>query len=68
MFKVFNIKSPLGLATIEICLSKKFETDLINVDVIAYGNWYCNQFKTYKECLDWVREMFYIKKKGKENG
>lgn len=69
MFRVFHIKSPLGLSTIKICISKPKNAYQYAVDVLAYGQWYCNAFPTIKECLKWVRQTFYItKKKGNNNG
>lgn len=67
MFRVFRIKSPLGLSKIEICISKPKDGYQYAVDVLAYSRWYCNAFPTTKECLKWVRQTFYVTKRKENN-
>ena len=56
MFKIIKIKSPI--ATKEISISKQKGQYYYTVDIISYGNWDCTQFKTIKECFNYIRHIF----------
>lgn len=62
MIKFFNIRT---LSTHDICIHKPTKKDLWTVDILAYGEWYTKQFKTLKECFNFIRQIF---KKEKTNG
>lgn len=65
MFRNFKLKSPI--ATKEVVISHRSKNDLYYVNIIAYGNWVTMQFFTLKDCFNYIREYFNLKK-GKENG
>ena len=65
MFKVFELKSPV--ATKEICIIKQKSNIFYLITIIAYGSCYTKQYKTLKECFNYIRETFNIKK-GNKNG
>lgn len=65
MFKIFTLKSPI--ATKEICISKQKDDLFYLITIVAYESCYSKQCKTLKDCFNYIRETFNIKK-GKENG
>ncbi len=64
MFRKIIFKSPI--ATKEIFIDKQ-KDDLYCVDIIAYGNWDATNFKTLKECFNYIRTYFNLQK-GNNNG
>lgn len=61
MFKIFTLKNPI--ATKEICISKQKGDIFYLITIIAYGSCYTKQSKTLKECFNYIRETFNIKKR-----
>ena len=62
MIKFFNIRT---LSTHSICVHKPTKNDLWTVDIVHYGEWYSKQFRTLKECFNFIRLIFG---KEKNNG
>ena len=56
----FTFQSPV--ATKEIEISKPDESDVYFVDIVAYGRLDQKQCNTLKDCFDYIREYFNMKK------
>ena len=54
----FTLKSPI--ATKEIAITKP--KDIYFVDIVAYGRLDQKQCNTLKDCFDYIREYFNMKK------
>ena len=54
----FTLKSPI--ATKEITITKP--KDIYFVDIVAYGRLDQKQCNTLKDCFDYIREYFNMKK------
>ena len=65
MFKIFKLKSTI--ATKEIYISRQKSNIFYLITIIAYGSCYTKQCKTLKDCFNYLRETFNIRK-GKKNG
>lgn len=56
----FTFQSPV--ATKEIEINKPDGSDAYFVDIVAYGKWDQKQCNTLKDCFDYIREYFNMKK------
>lgn len=56
----FTFQSPV--ATKEIEINKPDESDVYFVDIVAYGKWDQKQCNTLKDCFNYIRECFNIRK------
>lgn len=56
----FTFQSPI--ATKEIEINKPDESDVYFVDIVAYGKWDQKQCNTLKDCFNYIRECFNIRK------
>lgn len=56
----FTFQSPV--ATKEIKISKPDGSDVYFVDIVAYGRLDQKQCNTLKDCFDYIREYFNMKK------
>ena len=56
----FIFQSPV--ATKEIEISKPDGSNVYFVDIVAYGRWDQKQCNTLKDCFDYIREYFNMKK------
>lgn len=58
--KTFHFRSPV--ATKDINVRKPDGSDVYFVDIVAYGRWDQKQCNTLKDCFDYIREYFNMKK------
>ena len=56
----FTFQSPV--ATKEIEINKPDGSDVYFVDIVAYGRLDQKQWNTLKDCFDYIREYFNMKK------
>ena len=56
----FAFQSPV--ATKEIEINKPDGSNVYFVDIVAYGKWNQKQCNTLKDCFDYIREYFNMKK------